>query len=105
VSGPQHTPGPWRLNLSWDAEAVITTDVGEPVLQQVAPDAMRGGVDALDEDLQLMAAAPDLLEALKQLVAAASQLPLLPPFGLPMIPPEVLDAARAAIAHAEGREP
>lgn len=103
MSGSRHTPGPWRFNSNWDGEAVITTDAGEPVLQQVAPDAMHGGVDALDEDLQLMAAAPELHELLTLIRDADEDCKL---DGLPRKMPDFIRArVDAVIARAEGRDP
>ena len=80
---PKHTPGPWRV--SKDTQSVVSRDA---YICRARMMRMGQGV----ANAHLIAAAPDLLEALKAIVAFNTPLPC----GL-------LEEARAAIAKAEGR--
>lgn len=88
-----HTPGPWKIeerqiddyyvNIQAKVEtiaAVLTMDPVYPTKKEMA-------------NARLITAAPDLLEALKELVAVPNK----------HRPDRVWDEARAAIAKAEGR--
>lgn len=95
----KHTPGPWIMarrdgvphgdsdNLGWD------WDMGD----HEPPSPMRGIV-SLEADARLIAAAPEMLDALAGLVRG------FPPFSRDHHPvmADALDAARAAIAKATG---
>lgn len=88
-----HTPGPWRTNkLDWraveDSQGLIVADVRTPPSE--------GG----REDARLIAAAPDLLEALSWLVDLQNGCPL-PKYEADWN--RTMAMARAAIAKAEGR--
>lgn len=92
MSTPKHTPGPWTVEDRTERLAIFPT-VGDAEIASITWE------DDEDEDValadaHLIAAAPDLLEALKAFVAA------------PLDGAERADAfyaARAAIAKAEGR--
>ena len=83
-----HTPGPWQFQIVAGVPTVhkalepIATTFGNSVVREA--------------NAHLIAAAPDLLAALKDLLSLAEEY-LRPPF------PWSADAARAAIAKAEGR--
>ena len=77
-----HTPGPWLYGrISDEVEAIVTPD-GDSIFD------VRGASPA---DLRLLSAAPDLLAALRGLLASVGD------------DLEAIDAAHAAIAKAEGR--
>lgn len=93
----KHTPGPWELayELDGDGDAVRVSRAGHNF--DVALVYGHGG-DALSDhernaNARLVAAAPDLLSALRAVVEIADRKTV------------EFDAARAAIAKAEGREP
>lgn len=96
----KHTPGPWHwqngrleaVTPAWEARiACILNDDGCTVYRET----YGAGVDAKteqDANLQLIAAAPDLLKALKDVVRIADRKTV------------EFDAAREAIAKAEGQQ-
>lgn len=89
----QHTPGPWKAiqlppNETWKAQGHIEA-AGKPI-----------AMTARIEDARLIAAAPELLEALegcKDAMELARQMGLLPDCCL-----DAIRGARAAIAKAKG---
>ena len=98
----QHTPGPWRWvpqpDYSWQYQDLMSAS-GEVVLSgEEAPDP--SGIEISHADARLIAAAPDLLEALEALmVTIDAQINA----GLRWDPEEVA-AARSAIAKARGTQ-
>ena len=78
-----HTPGPWKAdqNFIWAEEAI-----GHYIIAQVLEESLPG-------DPALLAAAPEMLEALRQLVGCSPE---------SMGDPSPHDLARAAIAKATG---
>lgn len=87
-----HTPGPWEwwTSNSWRRLRYSHRGVSENVL---LPFVCRDGqpdIDVKPSDMALIAAAPDMLAALKAVVAIADRRT------------DEFDAARAAIAKAEG---
>jgi hypothetical protein len=98
-AAPMHTPGPWK----WDgvdsfqsADALRSGD--ELVLSGIGYTDYTGGIVFYnDADAHLIAAAPDLLEALKQVVIAATM-----SIGAARTA-DAINAAYVAIAKAEGR--
>ena len=85
----KHTPGPWfSLGAGGTDYTVIASNKGEEVV------GVSEWIRAEDEDLRLMATAPELLEALESLLAQVEQ------YGHK---PEC-DAARAVIAKAKGEQ-
>lgn len=80
-----HTPGPWRRGIGSDAHTVFDAQ-GRIV-------ATHCGYD----DGNFIAAAPDMLEALKEIVDANNR-----NHDRPWS--QIIDAARAAIAKATGEE-
>lgn len=90
----EHTPGPWGIDR--DDRGVIDS-IG-PVTWW-AKYAADGGLDASDADARLIAAAPELLEALLYIVNDTPT-----PGGDAELTAEGYNRACAVIAKAEGRE-
>jgi hypothetical protein len=97
----KHTPGPWHADglEIWATKAVRfnLTTVGTPMIAAVCAHADMEGGSPANANARLIAAAPDLLESLQEIVAAAdgagwSQLDA------------TLAKARAAIAKATGEQ-
>lgn len=97
----KHTPGPWliRQGDKWTSD-VVTDDLplpdGTPAFWNVASANRRR--DEVKANLHLIAAAPDLLEALVQIVDGADK-------NQAAIATPILIAAKAAIAKATGATP
>lgn len=99
----RHTPSPWRWNDTYAARAGDQTmsligDDGHGIL---SCDGMENSPHRT-ADAALIAAAPELLEALKEIERASTwcmHIECMEPIG------RLTDIARAAIARAEGREP
>lgn len=87
-----HTPGPWTIEYE--------TEGGEPYDDGVRIDSPEGPVafNVIDCSAHLIAAAPELLVALKELVHYDEGSSEQGSFGY-----EVLQRCKAAIAKAEGR--
>ncbi len=90
-----HTPGPWKCDLSDDHGGVYSI---------AGPDDEYGAatLELSEENARLIAAAPDLLTALKALVLEV-ELKDNPSDEGASEHCEQMDAARSAIAKAEGR--
>jgi hypothetical protein len=91
-----HTPGPWRSGDRYNT--VFGPPNGQPSPQTIAT-IQRGN----EANARLIAAAPELLEVAKKMVADHDELsPTL--IGMPLnVANSTIDAARAAIAKAEGK--
>jgi hypothetical protein len=83
----QHTPGPWRIGAYESGQMAVDGANGEQVTGFIAP-----------SDAILIAAAPELLEALRNIVSASLR------HGLEESD-FVVEQARAAIAKATGVKP
>jgi len=101
VSGSRHTPGPWR----WDEDGNLVAADGKRVLTAATflldHRELAASIDAKEPDAALVAAAPDLLEALREIEQASTwtmHSGCMEPIG------RLTDIARTAIARAEGRE-
>ena len=105
----QHTPGPWGWECK-EADWVVDTG-GDNTVQPVGPkgklpvclvvvNASWGKDHILDANAHLIAAAPDLLDALKHLLAFVEEHTATGE----VIPPHTMEhvRSRAAIAKAEG---
>jgi len=62
----KHTPGPWRVDLRTDRIVADSMSVGKPVVLDVARAFPRRGKQETDANARLIAAAPEMLEALKK---------------------------------------
>jgi len=87
-----HTPGPWVVESLVDGYDIHAPESGCFVATTSDPEMIWGAVTRKG-DARLIAAAPDLLQALEALVADESK---------EYIPTRLWDAARAAIAKARG---
>jgi hypothetical protein len=98
----EHTPGPWE----WDGDVweydreneapwLMSAKTGMPVI--------KGDIDCMRDDARLIAAAPELLEALEALVDDYMQWEMNPVSGNARNVHDLHDQARAAIAKARGK--
>ena len=100
----KHTPGPWKFEILWAGFSAIRGRDGQLIFGVAAGDnSERRPKLEIEANARLIAAAPDLLEALRQMLAA---------FQCDMDSyaddpdawqHEVWEAARAAIAKAKGK--
>ena len=89
-----HTPGPWAIySLTVSGETTVWVRCDSRVIADLVTDG-----PSVEADARLIAAAPDLLAALKALHHQCDYM------GAPADHPDML-AAAAAIAKATGREP
>lgn len=88
----QHTPGPWKKENGNVLIPVYPGDAGVETLRPI----LESRVGEAEANARLIAAAPDLLEALETLLAAASG----PLEGRSDANDRILDSCRAAIAKA-----
>lgn len=99
MSAAQHTPGPWSVDPIDDLDAHI---LGKPngFCADIIADVKSFDLDEGQANARLIAAAPDLLEALKGAVDAADAFEA----GVPLSTSfeDWLASARAAIAKATG---
>ena len=66
---PQHKPGPWRVEVGenpWEGGLAFGVFAGEETV--VSPDSTGCVLLATEADARLIAAAPELLEALRELI-------------------------------------
>lgn len=84
----KHTPGPWQIERYQDAISTIGP-IGSFSIENVS------WLEVSEDDARLIAAAPDLLEALKRLLDENDEFLTLQ---------GRINLARAAIAKAEGAE-
>ena len=89
-----HTPGPWKLAMTDDT--LIVDHAREPIAQALGDYANEWEV--MENNARLIAASPDLLDALTKLVNGASS-------GNSPTSAALLKNARAAIAKATGATP
>jgi len=97
-----HTPGPWTIGKKPRLQPYIEGADGTPVCScgGNAPGSGAYTTETFrrrDANARLIAAAPELLEAMKLLIADVADYPAW------QRPCHALDVARAAIAKAEGR--
>lgn len=95
----KHTPGPWTLSEECSREGLLSRLVYGPHLMVaiVRTETQAGPIG--DANANLIAAAPELLEALEQTIAAVDTLPLA--VECPALE-QAVDRARAAITKASG---
>lgn len=99
MSNPKHTPGPWRVDPVVRTLVVGTADP-MPIIADTEA-ASPFGVDVDAANARLIAACPELLEALKTL---ADEVYRLSGHALSPKTEPIMVQACAAIAKAEGRE-
>jgi len=88
----KHTPGPWVVDQLVDGYDIHASEARCHVATASDPEMVWGAIGR-EEDARLIAAAPELLEALKQIAN----------MGVP-VQKEEHRIARAAIAKAKGEE-
>ena len=94
-SSNQHTPGPWRIGKAVNGNWIEAAHAAQPV--SIARTFYEGvGAATEDANARLIAAAPELLEALEGLLANLTE--------GDFISETRIDAARAAIAKATANE-
>ena len=98
----KHTPGPWQVGMAFDnyGETEIAIEHMTPAGNLVVAVAL-GGLQGQDANASLIAAAPDLLDALKAIVKSLAEQD---DEGLIEHAQQMIDA-RAAIAKATGGQP
>ena len=97
----KHTPGPWKAEPAHRLGFVVYANVEPYVVVESADDEGRYGAIALEADARLIAAAPELLEALEDLVRLAEM--SMREAGEYMVDDELTNS-RAAIAKARGEK-
>jgi hypothetical protein len=90
-----HTPGPWKVV---DRLYIWTDDDWQCEVAKVCDEDQTCKLWQADDDARLIAAAPDLLSALKRLLPLWEE-----SIGWEKVYMDMADDARAAIAKAEGR--
>jgi hypothetical protein len=100
---PKHTPGPWRVGSWYDGRLpIVVADLADRSIIAELTGAKR----AHEANAHLIAAAPDLLEALEGAQKALRKaLPFLPADSESIFCGEWLDEINAAIAKAKGERP
>ncbi len=93
----KHTPGPWRVGLADDT--VVTTQDGDEIVLVQGDYGDPTAWPVMEANARLIAAAPELLEALQGLLQLVDELRADDPNWV--LVPEVI-AARAAITKATG---
>lgn len=103
----QHTPGPWRVEDRepclvivpiWDTELDTDYFMGRHIAT-VRHGYIGGDMGYSGANARLIAAAPDLLDALRACIANFDY------YGNGGVDQDTIDECRAAIAKAEGRQP
>jgi hypothetical protein len=113
MSAPKHTPGPWRLGAlqSYDGytgQPFRNVWAGQGDAATVTARAMRSEgamTNDVDADARLIAAAPEMLEALNELLPRIENFEDRGPYGEGWQSKELeaaINAVRAAIAKATG---
>jgi hypothetical protein len=100
-----HTPGPWRTdrnNTHGGQIAVVHHCVGNDWVEIWSPDATAADEKEMEANARLIAAAPELLEALEAFDKAAKESTTIIGFAAKAF--KLLTKTRAAIAKARGQE-
>lgn len=98
MSEMKHTPGPWRANASWIEGPAMALRIASVDWPSATPGSAPRNVAEARANARLIAAAPDLLEAAKAILARfpSDHGPSSPLY-------DEAKALSAAIAKAEGR--
>jgi|SRR5690606_8596504 len=101
----KHTPGPWQVSAGAvdNPRLIVENDLGLPVCA-MSLRGVQGDINKMEANARLIAAAPELLVALEQLVSDYERGIHVEFGGSPWLKEklEELDYARAAIAKATG---
>jgi hypothetical protein len=74
----KHTPGPWRVHVepgsgpSWSSDSVFVCGAGSWPEEQISRVNVQDGLGEREANARLIAASPDLLEALESIFALGS---------------------------------
>lgn len=113
----KHTPGPWEFDNEWVFSTNPEAGKGDLVCLSPAQDGWEASQKRWADNAPLLAAAPDLLDALIELCSCPSSIDeaTIPAAGIETAPEQVvavvsvsvarLRKARAAIAKARGEQP
>jgi hypothetical protein len=97
MGNPKHTPGPWRVEY----DHICTDDLSVRICRTPEP-GRRASISQQDANARLIAAAPELLEWLKESVEHAEK--FIDADDPENTIPGFYWSAKAAIAKAEGRD-
>ena len=100
----RHTPGPWQVSAGAvdNPRLIVENDLGLPVCA-MSLRGVQGDLNVMEANARLIAAAPDLLEALIEIRAYLSKCP---PHGEDITGTEwgrVMDLSGVALNRAEGK--
>ena len=96
------TQGPWHVGgVGGCRPSMVYGPNGRTVARTWSPN-LADGSEEEKANAALIAAAPDLLEALEKLAGMVPEIAKALPFGVPMSYADAFDKARAAIAAARG---
>lgn len=96
----KHTPGPWWL----DDDGFVASGSGDTYATVADPHCGDRDIDERESNARLIAAAPELLAALQSVMTWWAE--SVPPNGADDdMPPQIFDAAHAALAKATGEQP
>jgi hypothetical protein len=93
-----YTPGPWRAE-GWK-NVVVNLPTGETIA--LCPGPKYAPLGVFQANAALIAAAPDLLEALEKLADMVPEIARALPSGVPLAYADAFDNARAALTKARG---
>ena len=100
----KHTPGPWKaVQHPCEHKWAWTIEGADEVGQIIARMGLVNDAQAVAANAHLIAAAPAMYDALRELTNAFALVVKMTPYGVPMDVSKVHDNARAALAQAEGR--
>lgn len=99
----QHTPGPWHVGDNFSGPTIVYNQKGWCVADCRAPHGKFHPDGAREANARLIAAAPDLLEALRYLLAQTIEQDEAYSIELTEGEADAAKMARAAIAKVEGR--
>ena len=97
----KHTPGPWVVSDDGDMTLIIHAPKDEVDIARMSNDCEM--FSEIRANAHLIAAAPAMYDALRELTNAFALVVKMTPYGVSMDVSKVHDNARAALAQAEGR--
>jgi len=107
MNTPKHTPGPWKVEPGINHIKVWgeRPKTGPSLIAEVRNEGTAHSTSGAREQANavLIAAAPAMYDALRELTNAFALVVKMTPYGVSMDVSKVHDNARAALAQAEGR--
>ena len=98
MDATKYTPGPWAVNGNTPDQ--VYTEQGDTLA--IVRGTRRISDEERNANARLIAAAPELLEALEKLANMVPEIARALPSGVPMAYAEAFDKARAALTKARG---